>query len=343
MSLSTVPNRRPQMKQSIKSQGLRIVFAGTPDFAAHQLQALLDSGEHQLVAAYTQPDRPAGRGKKLSPGPVKQLALAHDIPVFQPESLKGEAARAELAALNADVMVVVAYGLLLPQAVLDIPRLGCVNVHASLLPRWRGAAPIQRAIEAGDRKTGVTIMQMDAGLDTGAMLLKAECPIEATDTASDLHDRLAKISAPALLETLRLLQEGRAQPQAQDNTHSTYAAKISKAEAELDWRSSAEQLARQVRAFNPFPIAFTRKSDGEERIRIWKAQATEASHGSAPGKILALDSTGLEVACGKGSLLITEVQLPGKKAMPVEALVRGHPDYFSVGESLALPAAKAEV
>lgn len=331
------------MNQSTKPQGLRIVFAGTPDFAAHQLQALLDSGEHLLVAAYTQPDRPAGRGKKLSPSPVKQLAQAHQIPVFQPASLKGEAAQAELAALDADVMVVVAYGLLLPQAVLDTPRLGCVNVHASLLPRWRGAAPIQRAIEAGDDKTGVTIMQMDAGLDTGAMLLMAECPIETTDTSADLHDRLAKLSGPALLKTLHQLQLGAAQSQVQDDSQSCYAAKISKAEAELDWRSSAEQLERQVRAFNPFPIAFTLRAGSEERIRIWKAQATELQHSSPHGTILALTAAGLEVACGQGSLLITEVQLPGKKAMSVEALVRGHPNYFRAGEQLALPQLKAAV
>ncbi len=331
------------MNPSTKPQGLRIVLAGTPDFAAYQLQALLDSGEHQLVAAYSQPDRPAGRGKKLSASPVKQLALAHEVPVFQPASLKTEAAQVELAALNADVMVVVAYGLLLPQAVLDIPRLGCVNVHASLLPRWRGAAPIHRALEAGDDTTGVTIMQMDAGLDTGAMLLKAECPIGSTDTATDLHDRLAELSAPALLEALSQLQQGLTHPQPQDDRQSCYAAKLSKAEAELDWRSSAEQLERQVRAFNPFPIAFTLRAGSEERVRIWKAQATELQHSSPPGKILALSSAGLEVACGQGSLLITEVQLPGKKTMAVEVLVRGHPSYFRAGEQLALAQLKAAV
>ncbi len=328
------------MSDSDSSGGLRIVFAGTPDFAAHHLHTLL-AGPHQLVGVYTQPDRPAGRGKKLHASPVKKLALEHELPVFQPATLKSEEALAELAALNADIMVVVAYGLLLPKAVLDTPRLGCINVHASLLPRWRGAAPIQRAIEAGDAESGVTIMQMDVGLDTGDMLVKATCPILATDTAGELHDRLAELGGPALLSALEQLASGTAQPQAQDNSLSTYAPKITKAEAALDWRRPAAELARQVRAFNPFPVCHTRRTDSADTIRVWGAEALPENSSETPGTLVSVADTSINVACSEGQLQLTRLQLPGKKALSVADLLRGRAGLFTVGETLALPESQA--
>ncbi|WP_111642190.1 methionyl-tRNA formyltransferase [Marinimicrobium alkaliphilum] len=325
------------MTSAERDAGLRIVFAGTPDFAAHHLQALLDS-HHRVVGVYTQPDRPAGRGKKLRPSPVKVLAESHDLPVYQPERLKGDAARAELAALEADLMVVVAYGLLLPQSILDTPRLGCINVHASLLPRWRGAAPIQRAIEAGDQVSGVTIMQMDAGLDTGAMLVKAECTIDPEDTGGSLHDKLLEVGGPALLDALAQLAEGRARPESQDDSEANYAAKFSKNEAALDWHQSAERLALKVRAFNPFPVATTRESGSADRIRLWQAHALPQTADAAPGTVVATGAEGIDVACGEGCLRLTRIQLPGKKALPVADLLRGHPQLLSPGTVLELPA-----
>src|SRR5690606_11029130 len=241
-----------------------IVFAGTPGFAAHHLQQLLDS-RHQVIAVYSQPDRPAGRGKKLMASPVKQLAITHNIPVYQPVSLKSAEAQAELADLQADIMVVVAYGLLLPKAVLTIPRLGCINVHASILPRWRGAAPIQRALAAGDSTTGVTIMQMDVGLDTGAMIIKAECPILPEDTGGSLHDRLFTVGVPGRRTALDQLQAGTAKAEQHDDQASCYAPKPTKEEALLDWRRPAVELALTVRAFNPFPGAVPQRRDNDER------------------------------------------------------------------------------
>lgn len=320
------------------SQGLRIIFAGTPDFAAAHLQALLGS-EHQVIAVYSQPDRPAGRGKKLSASPVKELALAHNLPVYQPLNFKSPEALAELQSLNADLMVVVAYGLILPKAVLDAPRLGCINVHASLLPRWRGAAPIQRAIEAGDSESGVTIMQMDVGLDTGDMLVKASCPILPEDTAATLHDKLITLGKPALLTTLAQLQNGSAQAQQQDDSQSNYAPKLSKEEAALNWQLSAEVLARQVRAFNPFPVAHTKPagSSDDQRIRVWAASAKPQTANAIPGTLCHIDEQGLWIACGEGQLVLQHLQLPGKKAMAVSDILRGHPGLFTLGEQLEQP------
>ncbi|WP_347329819.1 methionyl-tRNA formyltransferase [Marinimicrobium locisalis] len=315
---------------------LRIVFAGTPDFAAHHLKALL-AGDHQLVGVYTQPDRPAGRGKKLQASPVKRLALEADLPVYQPGSLKSEEARAELAALEADLMVVVAYGLLLPKAILDTPRLGCINVHASLLPRWRGAAPIQRAIEAGDTESGVTIMQMDVGLDTGDMLVKARCPITPSDTAGDLHDRLVDLGGPALLEAVNQLASGTAQPEPQDDNQSNYAPKITKAEAALDWRRPAPELERQVRAFTPFPICHTRLNDQKDPTRVWQTSVLPQRGQHDPGEVAEVTRNAVVVACGEGALALEKLQLPGKKAMPVADLLRGRADLFQVGDRFALP------
>ncbi|MEP5765909.1 MAG: methionyl-tRNA formyltransferase [Halieaceae bacterium] len=312
-----------------KPNSLRLVFAGTPDFAAAHLAALLDAG-HVPVAVYTQPDRPAGRGKKLSASPVKQLAQTASIPVLQPASLKNEAALAELAELEADLLIVVAYGLILPQAVLDTPRYGCINVHASLLPRWRGAAPIQRAIEAGDPNTGVTIMQMDAGLDTGAMLAKAELPIGINNTAQDLHDELAGVGAPLLIKVIEELPNYQAQSVPQPDQGSTYAAKIEKSEAEVQWQRPAVELQRLVRAFVPFPVCWTMIDD--QRLKIWEAEATRES--GTPGEIMAADDFGLLIGCGEGSLRVTRLQLPGGKPLASSELLRSRRELFAPGRQV---------
>jgi methionyl-tRNA formyltransferase len=315
---------------------LRVIFAGTPDFAAAHLRALIDS-EHQLLGVYTQPDRPSGRGKKLLPSPVKAIAVDAGLPVFQPGSLKDPAAQQALAELGADVMVVVAYGLILPQAVLDAPRLGCLNVHASLLPRWRGAAPIQRAIEAGDPETGITIMQMDAGLDTGDMLAKASTQIAATASAAALHDELAGIGPPLLLQVLADLESYQAQAERQDDALATYAHKLDKAEAQVDWTRPAQVLARQVRAFNPFPVSYT-LLDGE-RIRIWQASAVGAPRGTeTPGTIVEAGDAVVVVACGDGLLALESLQLPGGKRLPVRELLKSRRDAFAPGKAFELPA-----
>jgi methionyl-tRNA formyltransferase len=300
---------------------LNIIFAGTPEFAAETLAALLGS-EHRVVAVYTQPDRPAGRGRKLKASPVKALAMEHDIQVRQPVSLKDPEAQKELAQWGADVMVVVAYGLILPQAVIDIPPLGCLNVHASLLPRWRGAAPIQRAILAGDEETGVTIMQMDAGLDTGDMLHKLRCPIEKTDTAQILHDRLAALGAQALLETLPQLADGSLRPEKQDDALANYAAKLDKAEARIDWSQPAESIARLVLAFNPWPVAFTTYKG--ENLRVWLAEASAGTSSELPGTVVAEDKAGLDVATGEGLLRIQQLQLPGGKPLKTADFLNAH-------------------
>jgi len=309
---------------------LRLVFAGTPPFAALHLQALLDWPGCEVIAVYTQPDRPAGRGKKLAPSAVKELALRHDLPVYQPATLRNEAAQTELHALAADMMVVVAYGLILPQAVLDTPKLGCINVHGSILPRWRGAAPIQRAIQAGDQESGVTIMQMDAGLDTGAMLTVARCPIAADETAATLHDKLAAIGAPALIATLQALANGSAQPQPQDDSQSCYAAKIDKTEALIDWRQPAITLDSLIRAFNPMPIAYTELHG--ERVKIYRCALGPVTS-AVPGTLIAADREALTVACGDGtSLRLLQLQLPGGKALSSAELLNGRGDLFQPGQ-----------
>ncbi|MGQ0286686.1 methionyl-tRNA formyltransferase [Pasteurellaceae bacterium 22721_9_1] len=313
---------------------LNIIFAGTPDFAAQHLQALLNS-QHNVIAVYTQPDKPAGRGKKLQASPVKQLAEQHNIPVYQPKSLRKPEAQQELAALQADVMVVVAYGLILPQAVLDAPRLGCLNVHGSILPRWRGAAPIQRAIWAGDKQTGVTIMQMNAGLDTGDMLHKVYCDIEEKETSATLYHKLAQLAPPALIEVLDHLDEGRFIPEAQEDSQSNYADKLSKEEALLDWNLSAVQLERNIRAFNPAPIAFlTLCVDGnEERVKVYQADVLPHQN-KLQGTILACDKTGLKIATADGVLNITQLQPAGKKPMSIQDFLNGRADWFMVGTQL---------
>jgi len=319
---------------------LRVIFAGTPEFAASHLRGLLDS-RHELVAVYTQPDRPAGRGKKLQASPVKQMAEAAGIEIFQPPSLRSEEAQRQLADLGADVMIVVAYGLILPQEVLDTPRLACINVHASLLPRWRGAAPIQRAIEAGDRESGVTIMQMDAGLDTGNMLATASCAIGTDTNAGALHDQLADLGMPLLLEVLDSLPEHLASSRKQNSELATYASKILKPEAEIDWRESAETVARKIRAFNPFPISYTFLDQG--RLKIHAAHsAQEAAETASPGTILEATSTSIIVACGAGQLHISRLQLPGGKALATEQMLHARSALFTPGTTLGRGQTDAE-
>ena len=295
---------------------MKLIFAGTPEFAAQALAALIAAG-HQLALVLTQPDRPSGRGMALRPSPVKTLALEHGIEVFQPPTLRDAAAQARLQAVGADAMIVAAYGLILPQAVLDLPRFGCINIHASLLPRWRGAAPIQRAILAGDAESGVCIMQMEAGLDTGPVLLSAALPIAADETAGSLHDRLAELGAGLIVAALEKLPLA---PTPQADCGVTYAAKIEKSEAMLDWNQSAQQLARQVRAFNPFPGALA--TLGQLSVKVWRASA-EAGEGS-PGTILASDRAGILVACGEGALRLTELQKAGGKRLSAAEFLAGN-------------------
>jgi len=302
--------------------------------AANALAALLK--EHRVVAVLTQPDRPSGRGMLLTPSPVKQLALQHGLAVLQPATLKTEEAQHSIAALDADVMVVAAYGLILPKAVLQLPRYGCLNIHASLLPRWRGAAPIPRTILAGDSETGITIMQMDEGLDTGDMLLRRTCPIAPDDTAQTLHDKLALMGADSILEALRLLQESglagmsptggnsqnRLTPVKQDNEAVCYAAKLLKSEAQIDWRQDAQQLERAVRAFNPFPVCHADFKG--VAIKVWQAGLCTGAHG-VPGKVLAVDKLGITVACGRDALRLEVLQRPGGKAQPAVQFLQAVP------------------
>lgn len=312
---------------------MKIIFAGTPAFAATHLQSIIDQGQHQVIAVYTQPDRPAGRGKKLTASAVKLLAEQNNLPLFQPESLKTSDQQQLLSQHNADLMVVVAYGLLLPQAVLDIPRLGCINVHASLLPRWRGAAPIQRAIEAGDNETGVSIMQMEAGLDTGPVISSAHCDIAPEDTSDSLFEKLAELGGPALLSALSKIESGTAVASAQDEQQSTYAHKIDKSEALINWSDSAANIERKIRAFNPFPVAYTHM--GDIRIKVWSAQVSQSSAVGEPGFIVTSGSEGLLVQCGSGHLLVSEIQLAGKSRMAVAEILKSRADLFALGARFA--------
>jgi methionyl-tRNA formyltransferase len=301
---------------------LRIIYAGTPEFAVPALRALLAAG-HQVLAVYTQPDRPAGRGRQLAQSAVKQCARESALTVEQPSSLRDVAALERIQALGADMLVVAAYGLILPPTVLALPRLGCINIHASLLPRWRGAAPIQRAILAGDTMTGITIMRMDAGLDTGPMLLTRSTPIEPGDTAASLHDRLAQIGAAALLEAVPGIIDGSLLPRAQPSSGVTHAAKIRKDEAGIDWHAPAQHIERAVRAFNPWPVAETYWN--ERQLRIWAARCLDIQHTAAPGEVVAADGQGLRVATGSGLLALTQVQLAGGKAMSAGDFLNAHP------------------
>ncbi len=314
---------------------LRIVFAGTPDFAASSLEALVNQ-DYNVVAVYTQPDRPAGRGKKLHKSPVKDVAEQHDIPVYQPVNFKDEADQQVLESLDADLMIVAAYGIILPKVVLDTPKKGCINIHASLLPRWRGAAPIQRAIQAGDTETGITIMQMDVGLDTGNMLWKKKTPIKPDDNGGSLHDRLARLGAEAMLEALEQLTSDHPSSQLtnekQDDQLAIYAHKLSKQDAQINWSLSAESIALTIRAFNPWPVAFSVEAD--ERIRFFEAKVISETHNKTPGTIINKSREGIIIACGENTLSIQKLQLPGSKAMAVADFVNGGKAMLDAGTQL---------
>ena len=313
---------------------LRIIFAGTPAFAAESLRALLHT-HHEVVGVYTQPDRPVGRGRELKPSPVKELALARKLPIFQPLSLRDGGAQAELAELKADLMVVAAYGLILPKTVLETPRLGCINVHGSLLPRWRGAAPIQRAILTGDKETGITIMQMDIGLDTGAMLYKMACPISEHDTSASLHDRLAFLGGDALLTVLEAIDNDEPfAPIPQDDALATYASKLTKEEGNIDWKNSALDISRAVRAFNAWPVAYTQVQG--QIVRIWQAHIVTGEKTTAPaGMIIRADKQGLWLAAGDGGVVaIDNLQLPSGKALRYVDVLNSRKELFQIGTTL---------
>ena len=316
-------------------KSLKILFAGTPDFAAQHLQALLNS-QHQVIGVYTQPDKPAGRGKKLQKSAVKLVAEQYDLPVYQPKTLRDEDAQQQLKALDADVMVVVAYGLILPKAVLDAPKLGCLNVHGSILPRWRGAAPIQRSIWAGDAQTGVTIMQMDEGLDTGDMLHKVYCDIDANETSATLYQKLADLAPSALVSVLDKMSEGPLEAIKQDESLVTYAQKLSKEEAKLNWQLSAVQLERCIRAFNPWPMSFLTTQDNNEKpqtLKVYQAEVLPRVEAPA-GKILKADKNGIQIATTDGVLNLLQLQPAGKKPMSAQDLLNGRADWFTVGTIL---------
>lgn len=310
---------------------LRVVFAGTPEFAVPTLTALINSSSVEIAAVYTQPDRPAGRGQQISMSPVKQLALKHHLVIQQPQTLKNSEAEQALMALKPDVMIVVAYGLILPKAILQIPRYGCLNVHASLLPRWRGAAPIQRTIEAGDAQSGITIMQMDEGLDTGDILHQAVYVMTANETGGSLHDRLAQIGADALLATLHDLQNNQLQPIKQNDADATYAKKIEKNSANIDWHLSAVEVFNRVRAFNPWPITYTHYKD--KVVRVWQTSVLADKSAAKSGEIVAINADSIDVATGKGILRLHQLQLAGGKVLFVHDFLQGHRDWLQVGQA----------
>lgn len=309
-------------------QPLRIIFAGTPDFAAKHLASLIES-EHEVVAVYTKEDTPSGRGKKLQASAVKTLALEHELTVIQPASLKTDDALQTLTEFDADLMVVVAYGLILPQAILDAPKLGCINVHGSLLPKWRGAAPIQRSIWAGDAQSGVTIMQMDKGLDTGAMLFKASLDIAVDETSATLYDRLAELGPVALIEAVDLLSENNLSSEVQDEALATYAHKLSKEEAKIDWTDSAAHIERCIRAFNPWPVSYFQLDD--MNVKVWQATATLQSVNEAPGTVISADKKGIVIATTNGTITLLNLQFPGKKAMGINDILNSRKALFTPG------------
>lgn len=318
------------------TQPLKVIFAGTPDFAAKHLQALIES-RHEVVAVYCPPDKPAGRGKKLTACATKQLALDNGLVVEQPINFKSASDQEQLAHYQADIMVVVAYGLLLPKVILDTPKLGCINVHGSLLPKWRGAAPIQRSLEAGDSETGVTIMQMDVGLDTGDMILKAACPITEQDTSASLYEKLAELGPTALLETLDAMSTGSYQREPQQESLANYAAKLTKEEATIDWSLPADIIDRKIRAYIPWPVAqFTLVDENEKphNIRIWQASTVFDDSKTEVGQIIKADKTGIIVKTGVNAIKLSSLQIPGKKAMSAADLLNGRADWFTIGQKI---------
>ena len=317
------------------SKALRIIFAGTPDFAAKHLAALIKS-QHQVVAVYCPPDKPAGRGRKLTACATKELALTNKLIVEQPVNFKEQEVQQQLISYNADVMVVVAYGLLLPEVILSAPKLGCINVHGSILPKWRGAAPIQRSLEAGDSETGVTLIQMDKGLDTGAMILITRCAITSIDTSTSLYEKLAELGPDTLLEGLNLMDTGNYPQIVQDNDASTHAAKLDKNEAELNWQLTAEVLDRKIRAYIPWPVAqftFIDQKNAPHKIKVWQASVINISdNNTGAGTIIAVDKGGIIVSTGQGGIRLETLQLPGKKALPVKDMINGRADWFKAGQ-----------
>lgn len=308
---------------------LRIVFAGTPEFAAAHLNSILNSS-HEVIAVYTQPDRPSGRGIKLLPSPVKELALANNLPVNQPASLRNEDEHRLLESYSADALIVVAYGLILPREILAVPRFGCINVHASLLPRWRGAAPIERALLAGDKVSGITVMQMDEGLDTGDILLKSEVSIDDSNTRNDLESKLTEVGCEALIKALNNLEELLKTPEKQDDSQSCYAGKLDKAEALINWSQSAELIERQIRVgIGRFPAYSFFNS---ERIRMLKAQVSNATSDLSPGTIIESNKDSFTVRCGTGSIAITQIQLPGKNVVAVRDITNSKPSFFTANK-----------
>jgi methionyl-tRNA formyltransferase len=309
---------------------LRIVFAGTPEFAAKHLEALIEA-DLNIVAVYSQPDRPSGRGKKLKASEVKEVALQHNIDVLQPESLKSEEAQSQLAALKPDLMIVVAYGLLLPKAVLDIPTFGCINVHGSILPKWRGAAPIQRAVLTGDSVTGVTIMQMDEGLDTGDMLHIEECEITPTDTSSSVYQKLQELGPIALVKVIPRIADKTINATKQDDNLATYAKKLSKEEAQIDWTETAEEIERKIRGYQPWPIAYCRVKDAN--VKVYQANILANDSGEA-GEIISASKSGIVVGTATNQISISVLQPPGKKPMSAQDFLNGRADWFSIGSNL---------
>lgn len=309
---------------------LRVIFAGTPEFAAKHLEALLEQN-YNVIACYTQPDRPSGRGKKLQPSAVKQVALDNNIPICQPLSLKNDDAQAELENWNADLMIVVAYGLLLPKAALETPKYGCINVHGSILPKWRGAAPIQRSVLAGDAETGVTVMQMDIGLDTGDMLLIKTCPIDSHDTSGSIYAKLAEIGPDSLLETVEQIAAGSVIAEKQDDELATYAHKLTKQEAEIDWSESAQVIDQKVRGYQPWPVAYTKIQNNA--VKIWQVEQVETSNKPA-GEIILASKSGILVSTGDGAINILQLQPPGKKAMSAADFLNGRQDWVTPGTNL---------
>ena len=310
---------------------MKIIFMGTPDFSVGTLEALVEAG-HEIVLAVTQPDKPKGRGKEMQFTPVKECALAHNIPVYQPKKIREPECIEELKKYQADVCVVVAFGQILPKEILEMTPYGCINVHASLLPKYRGAAPIQRSLWAGDAETGVTIMQMDVGLDTGDMLYKLSCPITAEDTSGTLYDKLAELGPQGLITTLKQLADGTAKPEVQDETLVTYAEKLSKEEARIDWSLSAAQLERCIRAFNPWPMSWL-EIEGQP-VKVWKASVIDTATNAAPGTILEANKQGIQVATGDGILNLLSLQPAGKKAMSAQDLLNSRREWFVPGNRL---------